>query len=111
MSYPPKGKADYLALGDYNAECYECGRKFKASTMRRQWQGYWVCAEHWTPRQPQDFVRGVPDRQVPGWVQPQPANIFAQFCTANGQSAVPGQMEPGCIVPGYLSPSYDPDGD
>lgn len=106
MAYPPKGKADYLELGDYNAECFECGRKFKASMMKRQWQGYWVCEAHWTPRQPQDFVRATPDIQTPPWTQPQPAPSFANFCTPNGLSAVPGTAIPGCMVPGYLSPSF-----
>lgn len=64
------GRADYLALGDWNAVCYQCGRKRKASTLLRYWQGYYVCEEHWEPRQPQDFVRSVPDVQTPPWTQP-----------------------------------------
>ncbi len=70
------GKADHLALGDWNAVCYECGRKFKANTMFRHWQGYYVCAEHWEPRQTQDFVRGVSDIQTPPWTQPMPQDVF-----------------------------------
>ena len=70
-------RADYLALGDYNCVCYECGRKRKASTMKRHWQGYWVCPEHWEPRQTQDFVRNVPDVITPPWAQPMPADTFA----------------------------------
>ena len=71
------GKADYLELGDWNAVCYECGRKFKASQLLRHWQGYYVCKEHWEPRQPQDFVRSINDVQTPPWVQPMPADTFA----------------------------------
>ena len=70
------GRADYLALGDWNVVCYECGHKFKASMMKRHWQGYWVCPAHWEPRQPQDFVRSVPDNMTPPWVQPMPADTF-----------------------------------
>lgn len=70
------GRADYLALGDWNAVCYECGRKRKASTLRKHWQGYYVCPEHWEPRQPQDFVRAQADIQTPPWTQPMPANVF-----------------------------------
>jgi hypothetical protein len=62
-------KADYLELGDWNAACYECGMKFKASQLRRHWKGYYVCQAHYEPRQPQDFVRGIPDIQTPPWVQ------------------------------------------
>lgn len=110
---PGKGKADYLELGDWNAACAECGRKFKASQMKRlpmgvPGGGMYVCFEHWNPRQPQDFVRGVPDRMSPPWTQPQ-IDSFASFCTPNGMSAVPGEAMPGCAYPGYLSPNYDPD--
>lgn len=70
------GEADYLKLGDHNAQCFECGRKFKAGTLKRHWKGYWVCPEHWEMRQPQDFVRGTTDKQTPSWVQPQPAPVF-----------------------------------
>lgn len=76
MAYPGKGKADYLELGDWNTVCYECGRKFKASQLKRHWQGYYVCPKHWEPRQPQDFVRGVQDVQTPPWTQPMPADSF-----------------------------------
>lgn len=69
------GRADYLKLGDYNAICYECGKKFKASELKRHWQGYWVCEKHWEARHPQDFVKGTKDVQTPPWVQPLPAPI------------------------------------
>lgn len=76
-----KGNYDYLALGDWNAVCYECGRKRKASGLLRHWQGYYVCPEHWEPRQPQDFVRGTADYQTPPWTQPMPADVFVPFMT------------------------------
>ena len=68
------GKADYYKPGDWNSVCYECGMKFKASSLKRHWQGYYVCPEHWEPRQPQDFVRAQADTQTPPWAQPQPAD-------------------------------------
>lgn len=76
MSSDQRGRADFLTLGDWNCVCFQCGRKRKASTMQKHWQGYWVCPEHWEPRQPQDFVRGVPDVQAPPWTQPMPADVF-----------------------------------
>lgn len=62
---------DHLVLGDYNAACYECGRKFKASELRQHWRGYFVCPKHWEIRHPQDYVSGVPETVTPPWVQPQ----------------------------------------
>lgn len=78
---PAKGRADYLDLGDWNAVCSMCGRKRKASTLERNWQGMWRCPEHNEMRQPQDFVRATPDIQTPPWVQPMPADVFVEVCT------------------------------
>lgn len=103
------GRADYYVPDDWNAVCYECGRKRKASQLKRHWQGYWVCPEHWEARHPQDFVRGVPERATPPWVQPMPGDVFAAVCSPNGVSAVPGYAQPGCATPGYLSPAFDAD--
>lgn len=71
--------ADYLKLGDYNAACYECGRKFKASTLKKHWKGYYVCPEHWEPRHPQDFAGPVSNTTTPPWVQPELDLFIAPF--------------------------------
>lgn len=97
------GHADYYEDGGWNATCYECGRKFKASEMQRQWQGYWVCRQHWEPRQPQDFVRAIPEKPSPPWVQP-PADEYAAVCFPNDQSAIPDYAIPNCAKPDYISP-------
>ena len=109
MPYPGKGRADFLREGDWNARCYMCGFKFKASDLKRTWQGFYSCRNCWEARQPQDFVRAVPDVQTAPWVQPTPDYIWGTMCTPNGLSAVPGQSIPGCMVPGYLSPMYNAD--
>ncbi len=111
-----KGPHDYLRLGDWNFICAYCGRKGKGSEAVKLPAGIpggslYVHPEHYIARNPQDLVRGVPDIQVPPWVQPPGQNEFTPFCTPNGLSAVPGEAEPGCVTPGYLSPAYNPDGD
>lgn len=63
------GPADYLALGDWNAVCFTCGFKFKASQLKRNWKGNYVCSKCWEPRQSQDFVRAREDKQTPPWTQ------------------------------------------
>lgn len=108
MGGPVKGRADYLDLGDWNAACSMCGRKRKASTLTRNWQGQWRCPEHDEPRQPQDFVRAVPDVQTVPWAQLETDldPFTGHFCTSNGNSAMPGAAMPGCTLPG--NPNFDP---
>jgi len=108
MSFPGKGRADFLDLGDWNAVCYQCGRKRKASTLVRHWQGHYVCPEHNEPRQPQDFVRAIPDVQTPPWVQPRSITYGAQ-CFPNGRTAYPGFAVPGCVMPAYIDPLFNED--
>lgn len=64
------GRADYYAPGDWNVTCFRCGRKRKSSELRKQWQGFYVCPEHWEPRHPQDYVKSVPDTPSVPWAQP-----------------------------------------
>ena len=98
------GIADYLALGDWNAICARCGAKFKASMLRREWQGYYVCSSCHEPRHPQDFVRGIPDVQVTPWAQPALAPTYVAFCSIQGSSGMSGQAVSGCMTPGKVLP-------
>lgn len=63
--------------GDYVCICDRCGEKDYASKMTMEWDGLWLhkigCFEE---RQPQDFVRGVPDFQNVPIARPQPADYF-----------------------------------
>jgi hypothetical protein len=100
------GNNDYLAVGDWNAICHRCGRKFKASKMKKNWQGFWTCREDWEPRHPQDFVRAIPDKQAPPWIQPPGADTFVSFCTVNGKTALPEFAIPGCMIPSYVTATF-----
>jgi hypothetical protein len=55
------GKADYYAQGNWNAICDKCGKKYKASKLKTEWNGLLVCRTCFEFRHPQDFVRGVKD--------------------------------------------------
>lgn len=107
MSGPPKGRADYLELGTWNVACSMCGRKRKANQMVKNWQGLWRCPEHNEPRQPQDFVRNVPDIQSVPFSQPE-TDIDIAICSFNGQSAIPDVGIPDCMLPD--NPVFDPGG-
>src|SRR3982751_4345958 len=96
-----KPNADFYRLGDWNAACFRCGRKFKASMLQKTWQGYWVCKDDWQPRHPQDFVKNEPDVQTPPWSQPQ-TDEFLAFCGINSRSSVSGFSVGGCWVTGLV---------
>ena len=50
-------------LGEWNAICDQCGRRFKASDLRENWRGLRVCPEDWEPRHPADFFR-IPGEKI-----------------------------------------------
>jgi hypothetical protein len=74
----------------------------------KQWQGFYVCPEHWESRQSQDFVKAQADIETVPWSQSQPADVFVYVCSPNGMTAIPRQAIPGCAMPSYISQSYDP---
>jgi hypothetical protein len=68
-------------LGQWNALCQRCGRKYKARQIRLEWTGLRVChgpstTGCWEPQQPQDFVKGRADRQAPAWSSPEAPDTF-----------------------------------
>lgn len=61
--------------------CQRCGFVFNLSALRREWTGLQVCdgpnSNHcFEMRQPQDSVRGVPDRQNVAHPSPEGADVF-----------------------------------
>jgi len=106
MARPLRGRADYLELGDWNAACWQCGRKRKASTLIKHWQGYWVCPEHWEQRQPQDFVRSVPDVIDPPWQQPQ-EDFFPPMCSWLGRNGIADVGVADCAICDLAAPGWD----
>lgn len=115
MSSDQMGRSDYLDLGNWNAECGMCGRKRKASEMKQlppgvPGAGLYVCNEHDYKRNPQDYVRGMPDNMTPPWVQHTP-DLFITFCTPNANTAIADFAYADCAIADYISPSFDPNGD
>lgn len=90
--------ADHLELGDWNARCSMCGKKFKASQLSKNWQGMYRCDKCQEPRHPQDFVRSVPDDQSVPWAQPELSD-YSLFCDLEGISAIPDLAMPDCSIP------------
>lgn len=97
--------------GDWDAICDSCGRKYKASELRKRWDGLMVCSQDWEPRQPQDFVRAIVDRQAVPWSRPEATDTFVvidpDVCTFTGRSAHAGLAVIGCSVIGRDISGYD----
>jgi hypothetical protein len=70
------GHADYLRNGDWNSICDACGHKYKFSTLRLRWDGLWVCSYDFEIRQPQDYLRGIPDNMSVPVARPQAPDTF-----------------------------------
>jgi hypothetical protein len=52
----------YYLKGGWNVICDRCGFKKKNTEVKLEWDNLIVCKEYcWEPRQPQDFVRAIPD--------------------------------------------------
>lgn len=63
---------DYFKHGDWNALCDVCGWKFKASQLKKRWDGFMVCEQDWEVRHPQDFIKAFPDGNNVPWVRKDP---------------------------------------
>lgn len=59
--------------GDFYRICERTGFKVYASETRKEWTGRFVRRESYERRQPQDFVRGLTDRQVVVDPRPEPS--------------------------------------
>lgn len=76
---------DYSS-GDWNAVCDSCGKKVKASELKKRWDGFMVCEDDWNPRQSLDFVRARQDKIAVEWqrVPPLPPENFVTFQRSDG---------------------------
>lgn len=56
--------------------------EYKATELKKTWDGLMVCSKDFEIRHPQDFVRGVPDYQAPKWTRPENPDGTAQVTYA-----------------------------
>lgn len=93
---------NYLDLGNWNALCDSCGRKFKASQLKRRWDGLMVCEEDYELRHPSDFLRVQRERISVPWARPYPAEDtyinVPYLCTPQGTSGITNLAVAGCSL-------------
>lgn len=61
---------NHLLLGNWNALCDSCGRKFKALDLQKRWDGLMVCREDFEQRHPQDLLRVQREKIAVPWSRP-----------------------------------------
>ena len=94
-----------LILGNWNALCDSCGRRFKASEMQKRWDGLMVCKEDFEQRHPSDFLRVSKEKIAVDWVRPNPPEeTFLPSCTTQGRSGISGYGTAGCMRPSVPFP-------
>jgi len=91
---------NWLKLGDYNAICDSCGRKFKASTMMKRWDGVFVCKEDWEIKHPQLSLRVQGDKQWVPIPRPEAIDTFINACNIINSQGKAGISIAGCAVAG-----------
>ena len=62
--------------GTHNVICDRTGFKVKRDKCKYEWNGLLVREEDWEERQPQDFVRGVPDDKPVEDLRPETEDVF-----------------------------------
>ncbi len=56
--------------------CQRCGLEYPLHKLRKEWTGLLVCKEDFDYRHPQEFVKGVVDKQTVDHPAPEPTDYF-----------------------------------
>lgn len=65
--------------GGHRVICDRTGFERQIEDCRYEWTGMLVLKSEWEPRQPQDFVRGVPDGKPVKDVRPDSKPVFVNM--------------------------------
>lgn len=79
-----RGSRDYRIPWGSNCTCDVCGIKYKRHEMRKRWDGLMVCNADYEVRHPQDFVKGIADRQTPPIIRDQVEPIYISIGKPDG---------------------------
>lgn len=90
MSNPNKS----LKIGDWNAICDVCGFEYKASQLKKRWDGLMVCEKDFEHRHPSDLYRFTSREKSPPWTRPEPPELdgsptYADTTVGNQETTVP----------------------
>lgn len=95
-----------LKLGDWKATCDRCGFDYHASKLKKTWDDLYVCKECWEPRQPLDFLKGIPDNQDVAWVRKDSTDFSTATYNSQTLDFKVGVSEPVYTYDQPLASSY-----
>jgi len=64
--------------GEFWRICDRCGKRFRQSETYKTWDGLWVCKDDYEERHPQDFVKGIADKQSVPEPRPEATDYFLE---------------------------------
>ena len=67
----------YYKAGQNNVICDRTGFEFKSGKLKKTWDGLWVRKESWEPRHPQEFLKGIADKQTVAVSRPEAPDDFS----------------------------------
>ena len=102
-------RATWFDSGDWNAICDVCGFKFKASQLKKRWDGLMVCDGDWEQRHPQELIRPIAESPALPWTRPEATDVSigpsysdsyeTGQCDTYGSSSIPDYAIPDCAAP------------
>lgn len=95
---------NFYKSGDWLAVCDICGFRFKASQLKKNWKGEYVCAADFELRHPQEFVRVRPEHISVPWSRPETDAQIGPACFIWDQSAYANLAVAGCAKAGKNFP-------
>ena len=102
MSYTPTADR-----GNWLTICDDCGKKYKASELRKRWDGLMVCTKTCYEERPmQDFVRAGVDHMATPWSRPENQDNFIQTCNPVTSCGIAYYAVAGCSKPNVKFPSW-----
>jgi hypothetical protein len=90
----------YFASGTWNVICDVCGQKYKATEVRKRWDGLLVCSEDFETDHPQKFIRVEADGQSVPDPRPRPIDEFLPVCDFWSTTCRAGFGTAGCATVG-----------
>lgn len=98
---------NHLITGDYNVLCDSCGRKFKASQIKKRWDGLMVCSEDYEIRHESDFLRVQKEKISVPFSRPYPAEdtYTGYICSVSGIYGMADFGSADCARADLVNPS------